>query len=104
MGLVLSERRHRRGERSRETVFNKNSFGGAGGIKSFDCVATESSAKMFFSRNSEGGQGKERWFGGRDNFQTLKMISGQNAAGQGLKWPVGSERGLKRPGWGKVGV
>lgn len=33
-----------------------------------------------------------------DNFQTLKMILGQNAAGQGLKWGVGSE------GEGKVGV
>lgn len=47
---------------------------------------------------------RERESGGKregqdeDNFQTLKMILGQNAAGQGLKWGVGSE------GEGKVGV
>lgn len=41
----------------------------------------------------EEGEGQDE-----DNFQTLKMILGQNAAGQGLKWGVGSE------GEGKVGV
>ena len=44
--------------------------------------------------NGRGRRGKEP--GDGDNFQTLKMISGQNAAGQGLKWPVGSERGVRR--------
>lgn len=46
-------------------------------------------------------KGEKREEGGdqdEDNFQTLKMILGQNAAGQGLKWGVGSERE------GKVGV
>lgn len=72
-------------------MFNKSSF--AKGIQSFSTLCRED---VFLETARVSAEGKRTESRDGDNFQTLKMISGQNAAGQGLKWPVGSERGVER--------
>lgn len=72
-------------------MFNKSSF--AKGIQSFSTLCRED---VFLETARVSAMGRRTESRDGDNFQTLKMISGQNAAGQGLKWPVGSERGVER--------